>query len=99
VTAQKNIEFTRVSQEVFGKPGEGPAAAPLAGRAFDGRACYGAAAAVAALVASGAAASVAAWGNSGYARPGGGVRPGHPTPTGRPRYRGDLHYAADHEGR
>jgi hypothetical protein len=36
---------------------------------------------------------------SGYARPGGGVRPDHPTPTGRPRYRGDLHYAADHEGR
>jgi len=52
------------------------------------RARYAAGAAVAASVASGAAASVAlaaiATTHSRLCRPGGGVRPDHPTPTGRP---------------
>jgi hypothetical protein len=42
-------------------------------------------------------ASATAWGQPvpGYGRPGGGVRPDHPTPTGRLRYGSDLHDAAD----
>ena len=76
MTAQKNIEFTRVSQEIYGKPGEGPAAALLARRALMGRACYGA---------GGGGGSFGGLDGSmgqpisGYARPGGGVRPDHPT--------------------
>jgi hypothetical protein len=58
MTAQKNIEFTRVSQEIYGKPGEGPAAALLARRALMGEPAMGRGAAVAASVAS-----MAAWGN------------------------------------
>ena len=54
---------------------------------------------VAASVASGVAALAAAWRQPipGYGRPGGGVRPGHPTPSGRPPVRRDLHDAADYD--
>jgi hypothetical protein len=56
---------------------------------------------VAASVASGAAASAAsgaAWGQliPGSGRPGGGVRPDHPTPTERPAISRDLRDAADY---
>jgi len=54
-------------------------------------------AAVAVAVAAAWVALTAAWGEPipAYGRPGGGVRPDHPTPSGRPRVRRDLHDAAD----
>jgi hypothetical protein len=59
VTAQQNIEFGEGQSGVFGKPGEGPASAPLAGVRLMVVPAMRQGAAVAASVASGAAVSVA----------------------------------------